>query len=133
MTLAGGVLAALATFLDYAGRAARHHAAAVKYKAIIRELEQDLTGALSGDADDNLRLASDIRERLDALEELSPVVAGDEYEATEKRYRDIYLVGKAIDLSPEKALPAESIRLGGPSTKPASESPPAVATSSENT
>jgi hypothetical protein len=42
--IGAGVMAALQTFLDYAGRAERHRHVAVKYKSLIRELEQALTG-----------------------------------------------------------------------------------------
>jgi hypothetical protein len=104
ITLIGGVLAALQTFLDYAGRSARHHVAAVKYKAIIRELEQILTGKLDGPGAHEPGLIDDLRERLDALEESSPVVAGADWDNVEGRYRDIYLVNKAIELSPDKPL-----------------------------
>ena len=108
ITILGGVLAALQSFLDYAGRAARHHVAAVKYKAIVRELEQLLTGTLQGDVASLTKSVQDLRERLDALEESSPVVAGPEWTATERHYRDIYLVGRAVELSPDKPLPPDA-------------------------
>lgn len=109
ITIIGGVLAALQTFLDYAGRSARHYAAAVKYKAIIRELEQILTGPLSGTKAGSPEMVSDLRERLDALEESSPVVAGVEWDGTDRRYRDIHFVGKATELSPDQPLPAVQV------------------------
>ena len=106
ITLVGGVLAALQTFLDYAGRSARHHVAGVKYKAIIRELEQILTGSLNGAIGDEPSLVDDLRERLNALEESSPVVAGKDWNTVENRYRNIYLVERAVELSPDKPLPS---------------------------
>ena len=109
ITLLGGVFAGLQSFLNYAGRASSHHTAAVNYKAIIRELEQILTGPWQRTPDQALALVQNLRHRLDALEESSPVVDGEDWDTIEDKYRDIYLVPRAIDLSPAKPLPPEAV------------------------
>jgi hypothetical protein len=125
ITVVGGVLAALQTFLDYAGRSSRHHDAGVQYKAIVRELEEILTGKLSDCKE--LPDIDDLRKRLDGLEASSPVIGGVDWNSVERRYQDIYLVDRAIQLSPERALtPDERRRLepdqeDGPSPSPSPE------------
>jgi hypothetical protein len=108
ITVIGGVVAALQTFLDYAGRSSRHHDAAVQYKAIVRELEQELTGKL--DPAKKTIDVGDLRKRLDALEASSPVIGGIDWNSVEKHYQDVYLVGRAIQLSPERRLTPEDRR-----------------------
>jgi len=105
ITIVGGVLAALQTFLDYAGRSSKHHDAAVQYKAIVRELEEILTGKLEQPVDIN-----DLRKRLNGLEASSPVIGGVDWNSVERHYQDVYLVGRAIQLSPERPLTADERR-----------------------
>jgi hypothetical protein len=105
ITVFGGVVAALQTFLDYAGRSSKHHDAAVQYKAIIRELEQTLTGKLQTRPD-----VDDLRKRLNGLEASSPVIGGVDFNSVERHYQDVYLVGRAIQLSPERPLTPEDRR-----------------------
>ena len=143
ISILAAVFAALQTFLDYPGRAARHHVAAVKYKGIIRELEQAFTTPLtvqtdrsavsptqpSGPPDQTPRSflgaesaivppepvstedpggaaeapprdaawITDLRGRLDALEEATPVVDKKVWKDMEDLYDTAYLVAKAID------------------------------------
>jgi hypothetical protein len=105
---AGGIAAALQAFLDYPGRASRHHVAAAKYKSIIRELEQILTGTLPKPEDAHVKLVEDLRLRLDGLEESSPVIAHNEWSSVEDQYRMIHLVHRAVDLSPGRTVPDDA-------------------------
>jgi hypothetical protein len=141
ISILAAVFAALQTFLDYPGRAARHHVAAVKYKAIIRELEQALTGPLElpegslGDGPDpksrsfgadrqpaiaplaapgplpteparsganepkprDPAWVTDLRARLDSLEEATPVVDDAVWKRVEDAYASAHLIAKAVD------------------------------------
>jgi hypothetical protein len=90
------------------GLPSRHHVAAAKYKSIIRELEQILTGTLPKPEDANVKLVEDLRLRLDGLEESSPVIAHNEWNSVEDQYRMIYLVHRAVDLSPGRAVPPDA-------------------------
>ncbi|HEV8323604.1 MAG TPA: SLATT domain-containing protein [Myxococcota bacterium] len=93
LSVTASVFAALQTFLDYAGRAARHRVVGAKYKGIIRDMERVLA---SGSIDP--AWFDDIRGRLDALEEDAPVVAPHIYDAIEKRYATVAFVKQAIEL-----------------------------------
>jgi len=103
ISVSAAVLTALQTFLDYPGRAARHHAAAATYKACIHELEQLLTGPLDPALVTDATI-TDLRKRLDQLEESSPVVAGADFDRVERDYAGATFVGRAMDL----AAPEES-------------------------
>jgi hypothetical protein len=124
LTLIGGVFAGLQSFLNYAGRAADHHTASVSYKAIVRELEQTLTGSWTLDPEASRALVDNLRRRLDALEKSSPVVDGRDWNSVERTYRDIHLVERAIDLSPARDLPEEDAPFGGSAAPSAV--PPAI-------
>jgi hypothetical protein len=147
ISILAAVFAALQTFLDYPGRAARHHVAAVKYKAIIRELEQALTGPLDLHVDQHSPArqesterslpvhpqpgiasepspaapvteparsganepkpsdpawTTDLRARLDALEEATPVVDDAVWSRVEHAYANAYLVERAVDFGPSQ-------------------------------
>ena len=96
VSILAAVAAALQTFLDYPGRAARHHAAATRYKAIIRELEQVLTGDELDGEEHGDAWTTDLRSRLDALEEATPVVGEKDWQRIEDAYSKAALVGTMI-------------------------------------
>lgn len=98
ISIAGAVLTAFQTFLDYPGRAARHHAAGATYKAHIRELEQLLAGPFDDTVVTEDRL-TDLRARLDALEESAPVVGSTDWERVERSYVGAHFVGRAVELT----------------------------------
>ena len=106
------VLAALQTFLDYAGRAERHRAAAVKNKSVIRELEQALTGSLDR-RDPRDEWFGELRARLDSLEDTTPVVAQGIWERVEKTYPRVDFVGTAKELTRNRKLAPDEGSEGG--------------------
>jgi hypothetical protein len=97
VSLAAAVLAALQTSFDYPGRAERHRLAAMKYKSLIRELEQALTGTppKGGQPEE---WVTDFRRRMDGLEEISPVVSQDIYDRVEQRYQSVAVVTQVLEL-----------------------------------
>ena len=95
-SVAAAALSALQTFFDYPGRAERHRQAATKYKAIIRELEESRA---TPDRLPDREYLDDVRRRLDALEQDTPVVPRRIYDAIERRYAaGVKLVGEASAL-----------------------------------
>jgi hypothetical protein len=106
VSLVAAVLAALQTFFDYPGRAERHRLAATKFKAIIRELEQALTGT-PPKADQSEEWVTDFRRRMDALEEISPVVSRSIYDRVEQRYVSVTVVTHVLELAGANANGAE--------------------------
>jgi len=98
ISIIAAVLTALQTFLDYPGRAARHHVAAAKYKANIHELEQMLVGPLDPKIVTD-EWITDLRARLDTLEESSPVVGGADWDRVERMYAGARFVGHAVELT----------------------------------
>jgi hypothetical protein len=97
LSVTATVLAALQTFLDYPGRAARHRVAGAKYKALIRELEQVLAEPTALAATDGTWLTA-VRARFDTLEEDAPVVAPRIYDRVEQTYANVKFVGEALAL-----------------------------------
>lgn len=97
LSIAAAVLAALQTFLDFAGRSDKHRSAGVKYKAAIRFLEQLKVRRSQGEEIPREEL-DHFRTALDALEESAPVVMPRIYDRVEKRYQDMKYVQEAIDL-----------------------------------
>jgi hypothetical protein len=86
LAIVAAILASVQSFLDLGARAERHRIAGVKYKAVIRRLEQLGIGTLSGQGLD-APVLTEIRQGLDALEEEMPVVPPSVYDAVEARYR----------------------------------------------
>lgn len=80
------ILIGLQTFLDLAVRAERHRVAGIKYKAVIRQMEQLGIGTISGSGQE-ASVVSDLRQSLDTLEEEMPVVPPRIYNAVEVKYR----------------------------------------------
>jgi hypothetical protein len=93
-----GVLAALQTFLDYPTRVERHRLAGVRYKAVIWELEQMLTGT-GRPANPDAPNITTAREHLEALERDMPVVAEGIFDRIETKYRDVAIVHTALALT----------------------------------
>jgi hypothetical protein len=87
----------LQTFFDYPGRAERHRMAAAKYKTVIRELEEFLAMPDPSATRDHAWLDA-LRQRFDALEEETPVVASGIYDEVERRYARVTFVGEALAL-----------------------------------
>jgi hypothetical protein len=97
LSMGAAVLSALQTFLDYQVRSERHRVAAVKYKAIIRELEEVLSAPRQDLAVEPAWLA-DLQKRLDTLEEEMPVVAPGIYDDVERTYANPVFVKTALAL-----------------------------------
>jgi hypothetical protein len=97
-SIAAVVFTSLQTFFDYANRAEIHRATGVKYKVIIRQLEQILSQpAKSFNSEDDW--LSGIRESLDVLEEEAPIVPHEIYDHIESTYNsNVEIVKKAIKL-----------------------------------
>jgi hypothetical protein len=88
-SISSAVLASLQTFFDFGSHAESHRTAGVKYKAVIRELEQVLTQPLDQLPPEKDTLFNDLRERLDDMEAKAPVVPEGIYRQIEKRYASI--------------------------------------------
>ena len=85
VSIISAVLASLQTFYNFASGAESHRVAGVKYKIIIRELEQVLTQPLE-QLPDKPHYLNDLRKRLDDLELEAPVVPEAIYHHVEERY-----------------------------------------------
>ena len=97
LSVTAGLLSALQTFFDYPGRAERHRKAAAKYKTVIRELEEVLATPDLSATRDHAWLDA-LRQRFDALEEETPVVASGIFDEVERRYARVNFVGEALAL-----------------------------------
>lgn len=97
VSITSAVLASLQTFFNFAGLAENHRSAGVKYKAIIRELEQILTkqhDKLPEDAE----FYDGFRKRLDELESEAPVVPDRIYSQVEENYYEITIAEDVFSL-----------------------------------
>lgn len=97
LSVLAAVLSALQTFLDFPTRAERHRTAGVKYKAVIRIVEQALTQAGEGAAPTPAEVSA-LRSRLDTLEDEAPVIMPRVFDRIEKRYADLSFVQQALGL-----------------------------------
>jgi len=95
-SVSAAILASLQTFYNHADRAERHRVAGVKYKAIIRELEQILVNP-PGEPISQNDLINGIRMRLDTLESESPVVPENIYNRIEAKYSSVDFVAKVVE------------------------------------
>ena len=95
LAIVAAILASLQAFLDLGARAERHRIAGVRYKAVIRQLEQLGIGTIKGWALD-APVLSELRQRLDALEEEMPVVAPRVYDRIEAKYKDPAFVDSVV-------------------------------------
>lgn len=100
LSVLAAVLTALQTFLNFAALADRHRATAVKYKAVIREIEQH-TADMNTQHDSEkftVEMISAIRVKLDTLEDEAPVVTSKIYDKIEEQYKGAHYVQEAIHL-----------------------------------
>ena len=88
VSITSAVLASFQTFHNFAGRAEIHRVTAIKYKAIVRELEQLLAGS-ARQLPEKSDFLNDLRQRLDDLELEAPVVADSIYRLVEERYNAV--------------------------------------------
>jgi len=98
------ILASLQSFLNLGARAERHRIAGVKYKAVIRHLEQLGIGTISRMKLD-APLLNDVRQSLDALEEEMPVVPPRIYDLVETKYKDKLFVDTVLAQAQSKRRP----------------------------
>lgn len=98
MSVTASVLVALQAYLDYGRRAERNRLAAVHYKAVIRKLEQVLTGTLASTDSQDARF-DELRQRLDSLEEEMPVIDWSIKKRMDDEYKNARFVAKAIELA----------------------------------
>jgi len=87
LAIAAAILSSLQSFLDLGARAERHRMAGVRYKAVIRQLEQMGIGTLH-DLKLDAPVVNELRQNLDSLEEDMPVVPPSVYDAVETKYAD---------------------------------------------
>ena len=86
LAIIAAILVSLQSFLDLGARAERHRIAGVKYKVVIRRIEQLGIGTISGLGLD-APVVTEIRRSLDSLEEEMPVVPPSVYDSVEAKYR----------------------------------------------
>ena len=87
MGITAAVLASLQTFLNYAGRAEQHKAAAVKYGTLRREIEERLaTCSPTCPCPDDF--CTDLRKRWDDVDMQSPTVPEDIFSKAEKEIKN---------------------------------------------
>lgn len=97
VSITSAVLAGLQTFYNFAGRAETHQVAAIRYKVIIRELQQLLTGPAK-QLPKEAAFLDELRPRLDGLELEVPVVADSIYKRIEERFNNVVFEDKAAEL-----------------------------------
>jgi hypothetical protein len=97
VSILSAVLASLQTFYNFSSHAERHRSAGVKYKAIIRELEQILTQPAK-QLSEKKDFIDDLRLRLDDLELEAPVVPDGIYRQIEERYTNVVFAEKVASL-----------------------------------
>lgn len=100
VSILSAILAGLQTFLNYPARSEAHRIAGVKYKAMIRELEQLF--ALKFDKPDQNPLdkksIDDLRRRFDDLEAEAPVVPPSIMAQVEAKYKNVNFIETAAEL-----------------------------------
>jgi len=97
VSILSAVLASLQTFYNFSSHAERHRSAGVKYKAIIRELEQILSQPAK-QSPEKTDFIDDLRLRLDDLELEAPVVPEGVYRRIEERYANVVFADKVASL-----------------------------------
>jgi hypothetical protein len=93
VSITSAVLASLQTFYNFAGRSETHRVVGIKYKVMIRELQQRLTGSAKN-LPEKADFLDDLRQRLDDLELEAPVVADSIHRRIEERYNSVVLSNK---------------------------------------
>jgi hypothetical protein len=97
ISITSAVLASLQTFYNFASRAEIYRVTAIKYKAMVRELEQLLTG-FARQLPEKSDFLNDLRQRLNDLELEAPVVADSIYRFVEERYSNVEFEDKVAEL-----------------------------------
>lgn len=97
LSVLAAAFSALQTFLDFPARAERHRTKGVKYKVIIRLLEQTLVDMANGSPPGENAVAS-FRAQFDSLEEDAPVIMPRIFDAIERRYSRVTYVQEALEL-----------------------------------
>jgi hypothetical protein len=92
-----GGLGSLQTFYNFASHAESHRIAGVKYKTIVRELEQILARPLE-QLPDKADYLNDLRKRLDDLEVETPVVPEGLYRHVEECYTSVVFAKRVATL-----------------------------------
>jgi hypothetical protein len=95
LAILAAILVSLQAFLDLGARAERHRLAGVRYKAVIRQLEQLGIGTIRNGKLD-APVLTEMRQRLDALEEEMPVVPPGIYDRIESKYRDLTFIDSIV-------------------------------------
>jgi hypothetical protein len=95
LAIIAAILTTLQAFLDLGARSERHRIAAVRYKAVIRQLEQLGIGTIQGKPLNAPEL-TELRQRLDGLEEEMPVVPPRIYDRIEAKYREPAFVNSVV-------------------------------------
>ncbi len=103
LAIVAAILTSLQTFLDLGARAERHRLAGVRYKTVIRHLEQLGIGTIKTGLDSPV--VNELRQRLDALEEEMPVVPPAIYDQVEAKYRDPAFVDTVVQRPAAVARP----------------------------
>jgi len=97
LAILAAILTSLQSFLDLGARAERHRLAGAKYKAVVRHVEQLGIGTISLQSLD-ASVITELRTTLDNLEQETPVVPPNVYNAIEARYRNKVFVDKVDGL-----------------------------------
>ena len=88
LSIASSALAGIQTVYNYAERRESHRVTGVRYKAIIRELEEILARRTQKlEFKDSSGQLKDLRNRLDAIEKEAPVVPHWIYDKIERKYK----------------------------------------------
>jgi hypothetical protein len=93
VSIISAMLASLQTFYNFAGRAETHRVVSIKYKVIIRELQQLLTGSAK-QWPEKSDFLDELRQRLDDLELEAPVVANSIHSYIEACYNNVVFSDK---------------------------------------
>lgn len=95
LAVLAAILTSVQAFLDLGARAERHRMAGVKYKGIIRRLEQLGVGTIT-ELGMEAPVVTELRESLDRLEEEMPVVPPVVFDAVEVKYREQTFIDSVI-------------------------------------
>lgn len=104
LSIVASVLTSLITFQRYEERTEKHRAASVMYKAVLRKLEEfhEELHTEPNRVIADPELVHQIRDELDNLEKLTPVVNEKVNQLIERRFEAYKFVAEAEDLRPER-------------------------------
>jgi hypothetical protein len=100
LAIVAAILVSLQSFLDLGARAERHRTAGVRYKQMIRDMEQ--LGIGTGELRVESAKIDELRQALDALEKEMPVVPLKIYNEVEAKYRNKALVRSVLAAKEQK-------------------------------